>query len=90
MKTTLLIPQVLRQYVDGQEGVELSGDSVEELLQNLQLVQPKLYKCICNETGAVRKHIHIFLNNDLVKREGPQLRLKPGDVVSVFQAVSGG
>ena len=37
------------------------------------------------------EHIHLFINDDLVgDAENLTTRLKSGDIVSVFQAVSGG
>ena len=45
---------------------------------------------ICDETGALRPHLHLFINNDLLADRGFETRIEPNDVVSVFQAVSGG
>ena len=52
---------------------------------------PSLYTCICDETGTLRQHINLFVNNELLmEREAFNAQLESGDVVSVFQAVSGG
>ncbi|MBX3420828.1 MAG: MoaD/ThiS family protein [Pirellulaceae bacterium] len=90
MPTQLLVPRVLQPHINYQVGVELSGETVAELLVELQASHPALYQCICQETGQLRKHIHLFINNDLVSPAHMTQVLEPGDVVSVFQAVSGG
>lgn len=90
MKTVLQIPRVLRQYAQGHASVELSGETVSELLQELERWHPKLYRCICDETDTVRRHINIFLNNDRISHDALSAGLREGDVVSVYQAVSGG
>ena len=91
MTTLFQIPRVLRQYCDDQDQLRLPGATVGELLGELKLSHPQLYQCVCNETGAVRQHIHLFVNHDLLRDcGGLAARLGPGDIVSVFQAVSGG
>lgn len=91
MGVEIQIPKVLQQYVSGQGCVVAQGDTVGAAMSNLENEHPSLYVCICDETGKLRQHINLFVNGKLVS--GPNLfskRLVPGDVVSVFQAVSGG
>jgi molybdopterin synthase sulfur carrier subunit len=91
MATAFQIPRVLRQYCAGVEELRLQGETVREVLDELNRRHPSLFQCICDETGAVRRHINLFVNNDFLRdRNGLDTRLAPGDVVSVFQAVSGG
>ncbi|MFO0915021.1 MAG: MoaD/ThiS family protein [Pirellulales bacterium] len=91
MNIAFRIPRVLRTECAGQLELRLSGSTVREVLDEVRREHPGLYRSICNETGSVRQHIHLFVNDDLVRdRVGDQTTLKPGDVVSVFQAVSGG
>lgn len=91
MSTRFRIPRVLARCCDDHDELQLDGETVGELLRQLQRQYPALHRCLCNETGAVRQHIHLFLNDDFVcKPHGLETRLNAGDVVSVFQAVSGG
>lgn len=91
MSTTFRIPRLLQTCCQGQPEIRLQGSTVHELLDHLKQLHPSLYQCICDETGAVRPHINLFVNNDFLRdRHGLETRLGPGDVVSVFQAVSGG
>jgi sulfur-carrier protein len=91
MKTVFRIPRILQQYCEGASELSLEGMDVGELLADLSRRYPEVYRCVCNEAGVVRPHIHLFVNNDLVSiRDGFRTRIEAGDVVSVFQAVSGG
>ncbi len=91
MAICFLIPRVLQPHSRGQSELRLGGATVREVLDELKREYPALQRCICDETGAVRLHINLFVNNDFLRdRNGLDTRLQPGDVVSVFQAVSGG
>lgn len=91
MTTAFQIPRVLQEYCDGRAELQLPGTTIRELLRELQQAYPALYQCICTEIGSVRRHLNLFVNNDFLNdRDGLETRLHPGDVVSVYQAVSGG
>lgn len=50
-----------------------------------------LYVCICDETGAVRRHVNVFVNDEHMReRDGLDTPLAPGDVIHLLPAVSGG
>lgn len=71
--------------------IAVSAGSVREALQQLAQRCPALYRCVCDETGAVRRHLHLFVNNTLLHRQkGLDTVLGPGDVLSIMTAVSGG
>lgn len=91
MTITFQIPRVLQQYSGGQLEFPVEAVSIRAVLDEVRRVHPNLHACICDETGKVRRHINLFVNHDLVRdRDGRDTRLRSGDVVSVFQAVSGG
>ncbi|MFT5324675.1 MAG: molybdopterin synthase sulfur carrier subunit [Planctomycetaceae bacterium] len=62
-----------------------------EALRQLEQHHPAVYRSVCDETGAVRRHIHLFVNMDLLlgvnNFEAP---LDPGDTLFIMPAVSGG
>jgi molybdopterin synthase sulfur carrier subunit len=46
---------------------------------------------VCDETGAVRRHINIFVNDEHMRDlDGLDSAVVPGDVVTILPAVSGG
>ena len=75
----------------GAARLSISAHSVRAALEILERSQSALYRNVCDETGAVRRHLNIFVNSDNVRDlDGVDTTLKPGDVVTVLPAVSGG
>lgn len=88
---TLLVPAPLRACCAGAAELPLSASTVRALLDGLALSHPALYRSVCDETGALRRHLNVFVNADHVRdRDGLQTQLVEGDVVTVLPAVSGG
>ena len=91
MAIKILVPGTLRAHCDGATDLSVSAGSVREALEQLERAHPSLYQCICDETGAVRRHLGVFVNADHVRdREGVDTALAPGDVITILPAVSGG
>jgi MoaD family protein len=64
---------------------------VRAVLEELERRYPSLYRNICDETGAVRRHVNVFVNTSHVRdRDGLDTALVPGDEVMILPAVSGG
>jgi molybdopterin converting factor small subunit len=91
MAIAIHIPAVLRGECDGARELPSSAKTVREALEELERTQPALYRSVCDETGAVRRHVNVFVNDSLVsKRAGLDAKLEPGDVLTIMPAVSGG
>lgn len=87
----LYLPEPLRSYCGGIAELPLAARTVRDLLDRIELAQPLLYPNVCDETGAVRRHLNIFVNADNVRDlDGLETVLANGDVVTVIPAVSGG
>lgn len=89
----LRIPETLRHHSGCFAGLIVSAETIPEALDCLAFRQPNLYQSICDETGAVRKHIHVFINHDFIDLKAnptPNRLLKDGDVMTIWTAVSGG
>src|SRR5262249_4298466 len=88
---TIHVPGPLRAYCGGAEQLPMSAATVRAALDALELEQPAFYRNVCGETGAVRRHLNVFVNSDNVRDlDGLDTALKPGDVVTILPAVSGG
>jgi len=69
----------------------LSATNVRAALAELEERYPAFHRSICDETGAVRKHINVFVNTQHMRdRSGLDTPLIPGDEVIILPAVSGG
>ena len=88
---TIFVPGPLREYCDGARELRSSATTVRAALQTLERNHPSLYRNVCDETGAVRRHINIFVNTSHIRdREGLDTALLAGDEVIILPSVSGG
>lgn len=88
---TFYVPRELRVYCEGSTALAIAAQSVREMLQEIERHYPALYCSICDETGAVRRHLNLFVNSCHVRdRQGLDTALEPGDEVLIIPAVSGG
>ncbi len=89
--TVIQVPRVLRPHCDLQAELLVPGTTVRRVLDELKTDFPDLYRCLCDETDTIRRHINLFVNNEIVRdRASLNQRLKSNDALSIFQAVSGG
>ena len=91
MTVTIRVSAALRAFCGGAADIPLAAPSVRRALEQLEREHPSLYGSICDETGAMRRHVNLFVNSSNVRdREGLDTALMPGDVVTILPAVSGG
>ena len=73
------------------QGTVADGQSVAEVIRSLEKQHPGLAAYIVDERGALRKHVNIFVNDELVTdREGLKDVVGQNTRVFIFQALSGG
>ena len=86
MKVAIASP--LRSYTGQRQEVEAAGESVAELLADLERKFPGIRFRMIDEQDQLRPHMRIFVN----RRETRRLdtALASGDEVHIFQALSGG
>ncbi len=88
---TIHLPGPLRPYCAGASRLELAAPTVRAALARLEREQAALYCNLCDETGALRRHLNVFVNSDNVRDlQGVDTALSAGDVVTFLPAVSGG
>jgi molybdopterin synthase sulfur carrier subunit len=88
---TVHVPGPLRDTCGGVAELWVPASSVRAALAHIEQRHPSLYRSICDETGAVRRHVNLFVNASHVRdREGLDTALGPGDALTIMPAVSGG
>lgn len=91
MSISVQIPAVLRHECQGAAELSLSVSTVRAALEQIEQIHPSLYRSVCDETGAVRRHVNLFVNDSFLhQREGLDTALHSGDVLTIMPAVSGG
>lgn len=88
---TIQIPATLRSECGGQSQLTVSASTVGAALRQLEQNHPAIYRSVCDETGAVRRHVNLFINSALLVGEDLfDTRLNSDDVLFIMPAVSGG
>ena len=84
----VLIPTPLRSYTGERREVEAAGNTLAEVLLDLDRCYPGIRFRMIDEQDAIRRHIRIWVNQDQVR--SVDVPLKRDDEVIIFQALSGG
>lgn len=91
MANDVLIPTPLRAYAGKQDIVQVEGETVGELLQNLTAKYSELGKHLYNEDGRLRSFVNVYLNDDDIRYlEKEATAVKEGDTLSIVPSVAGG
>lgn len=87
----VFVPTPLREHSRGARELTLTATNLRDVLVELEREYPALHRHICDDTGALRKHINLFVNKTHMREcAGLDTRLAVGDVVTIMTAVSGG
>ena len=85
------IPTPLRKLTERKEEVTVAGTTVGEVITSLEAAYPGIKARICDETGAVRKFVNIFANDEDIRfLKNLDTPLKDSDEVSIVPAIAGG
>jgi molybdopterin synthase sulfur carrier subunit len=90
MAIEVRIPTILRTYTDGAKQVQGSGDTLAELITDLEARHGGLQDRLVDH-GNLRRFVNVYLNDEDVRfLAGLQTPVKDGDTVTVLPAVAGG
>lgn len=88
--STVRIPPVLRENVNGQRTVNASGATVSEVLDDLFAAYPALRDRV-TEDGELSRFVNVYVNDrDVRYRDGLETPVGPDDTVILLPAMAGG
>ncbi len=88
---TIKIPAALRDWCGCGPELIVDAADLRGALAEIERKDPRLHRGVCDETGAVRRHLNLFVNDSHMRdRQGLDTPLAAGDVVMIVPAVSGG
>ena len=91
MSVLVRIPTPLRSLTKGPAEVQGSGDTVGDIIQDLERQFPGLRDRLVDEGGDLRRFINIYVNEEDIRfLEGARTSLKSGDSLSIVPAIAGG
>ncbi|GAA1670412.1 MoaD/ThiS family protein [Fodinicola feengrottensis] len=91
MAIEVRIPTILRTYTGGAKTVSGAGDTLDELLNDLDKQHPGLRGRLITEDGSLHRFVNVYVNDEDVRFTGSlETKLADGASVTVLPAVAGG
>jgi molybdopterin synthase sulfur carrier subunit len=88
---TIRIPTPLRKYTQGQEEVQVAGDTVQAVIEALETSYPGIRERICDEQGKVRRFVNVFVGEEDIRfLENLKTPVAERDEISIVPAIAGG
>ncbi len=89
--TNIKIPTPLRNLTKGAGEVEIKGENIIALIENLDRQYPGIKNRLLDEKNNLKRFVNIYVNGDDVRfLKGLDTKVKEGDDVSIVPAISGG
>ena len=77
----------LKDRADGRGQVELPGDSLGEVLRELERRYPRLEGWVLDEHGNIRRHVNVFVDGERGNKDTP---IGNTARIHVLASISGG
>ncbi len=91
MSIDVRVPTILRSYTGGAKAVSGSGDTLADLLSDLDGKHPGLRARLITPEGGLHRFVNIYVNDEDVRFLGSlDAKLSDGDTVTILPAVAGG
>ena len=91
MSIKVRIPAPLRKITKGKAEVESKGNSIKEVINNLEKDYSGIKERICDEQGNLRKFVNIYKNDEDIRfLKGLDTEVKEGEQLSIIPAIAGG
>ena len=91
MPVEVRLPTLLRSAAGGERTVAATGDTIGEVLADLQSTYPAMAGQVLTAGGELHRFVNVYVNDDDVRYLDKLATLvADGDVVSILPAVAGG
>ncbi|HET8664454.1 MAG TPA: MoaD/ThiS family protein [Nocardioides sp.] len=91
MSVSVRIPTILRTYTGGESEVTANGETLAEVLDDLDSNYAGIKGRIVDEKGELRRFVNVYVGNDDVRfLDNLDTKTPEGTQISVIPAVAGG
>jgi sulfur-carrier protein len=91
MPVTVRIPTPLRAVAKGNADVQAKGDTIDDVIADLERQFPGLRERLVDDGGELRRFINIYVNQEDIRfLDNKATKLKDGDEVAIVPAIAGG
>ena len=85
------IPTPLRKLTNNEELIEVNAASVGAAITELQTRYPGIKERLGDETGAIRRFVNVYVNEEDIRfLQNQETPLKGTDEISIIPAIAGG
>jgi molybdopterin converting factor small subunit len=90
MPVEVSVPTILRSYTGGEKSVEATGDSLQAVIDSLNVSYPGIADRLVDESG-LRRFVNVYLNDEDVRfLDGLKTPVSDNDAITILPAVAGG
>ncbi len=90
MSISLEIASVFKRYTGNQTKIDVSGDTVGEVLQDMARQYPEARNVFLDQDGHLNRNYDIFINGQSVYPLKPETPVKEGDKLDLIMIINGG
>ncbi len=91
MAVTVRVPTTLRALTSGSAEVQVTGNTLAEVLDSLEAAHPGFRSRILDDDGGLRRFVNVFVSDDDVRfLGGLNTEVPDGETVTIVPAVAGG
>jgi MoaD family protein len=91
MSIEVRVPTILRTYTGGEKAVTGTGDTIADLLTDLDATFPGFRGRLVTPEGGLHRFVNVYINDEDVRFLGAlDAKLNDGDTVTILPAVAGG
>lgn len=88
---TILIPTPLRQFVAGNDSVEVESGTVGEALRQLVAAHPQVERNLFNDQGKLRSFVNVYVDDEDIRYlDREDTALAAGSTISIVPSIAGG
>lgn len=87
----VIIPTPLRKFTNNNARVNISADSVSDVMDELSISFPDLKKHLINADGKQASFINVFVDSEDIRNLNQgQTEVKKNTIISIVPAIAGG
>ena len=91
MASKLRIPSPLRRFTNGESSIDVNGNTVEQVLDELFSAHPDIKGHLIEDNGSLRNFVNIFIEGeDIRQKGGMNAEIVDGSDVRIIPSIAGG
>ena len=91
MASKLRIPSPLRRFTNGESSIEVNGNNIGQILEELFSAHPDIKGHLVEDDGSLRNFVNIFIGvEDIRQKGGMDAKVSDGSDVRIIPSIAGG